>query len=107
VISRPVPPIIRPVGAGALASGHVVRVTVRGHPEFSGDWVVNRRGELDIPFEGAFMAGDFTGDVFSGRIGSVLGKTPRELARIIAGRLSPFLRRSPGVTVEILGQDGG
>ena len=80
-----------PAGATAdvyqLGSGDVVTVNVYGAPEMSaGSVIVDPAGEVSLPLIGPVAAE---------------GKTTRELATIIAGRLKPRYLLNPKVSVNI------
>jgi hypothetical protein len=101
------PGTTRKIDKGLLRSGDVIRVTVSGHPEFGGEWIIDERGHLDIPDGGAFGVGELTGKGFSGKIGLVSGKKTPALEKKIAGGLSKYVKKAPQVTVEILARGRG
>ena len=79
-------------GAGArtayrLGSGDKIRVTVFGHLEMSGEFLVTGNGLVSLPFVGGMKAG---------------GLTVSELERAIVGRLAPDYLKNPRVSVEVL-----
>ncbi len=108
--------VVRPPKTGAprttgkvetdlLQSGDVIRVTVSGHPEFGGEWIVDERGYLDIPDGGAFGVGSFSGEKFSERIGRASGMKASALEQEISSKLRTYVRKAPQVTVEISGRE--
>ncbi|MHC4914921.1 MAG: polysaccharide biosynthesis/export family protein [Planctomycetota bacterium] len=109
-VRRPVETVrrpARPVRRGVLNPGDELKVTVERHPEFSGEWLVDEDGALEIPDKGAFGIGEFTGESFAGKIGRVSGLKPAEAASKIAERLKVFLKAPPRVTVEVLARREG
>jgi len=71
-----------------LTAGDVVRLTVRGRPEFSGRVEIRADGTVALPAAGGAVP--------------AAGKTPSELASAVAGALSPrYLKRKPAVEVAV------
>jgi len=71
-----------------LGVGDKVKVDIFGHPELSGDLVVNGGGDVVLPLINAVSA---------------VGLTTHELAERITWKLKPDYLVNPRVTVELLG----
>lgn len=70
-----------------LGSGDQVKVTVFGHEDLSGEFLVDGSGSISFPLVGNINLG---------------GKTVREAERLIVGRLRPDYLINPRVSVEVL-----
>ena len=70
-----------------LGSGDQVRVTVFGHRDLSGDFLVDGTGLIALPLIGQIPVG---------------GKTARQIESAIVGKLKPDYLKNPRVSVEVL-----
>lgn len=70
-----------------LGSNDIVRVTVFGHPDLSGEFQVGSSGSIALPLVGEVSAA---------------GSSPRELEMAIANVLAPDYLKNPKVAVEVL-----
>lgn len=68
-------------------SGDKLRITVFGHDDLSGDFLVDGSGYIALPLIGKIKAGD---------------RTSREIELAIIGKLEPDYLKNPRVGVEIL-----
>jgi protein involved in polysaccharide export with SLBB domain len=70
-----------------LGSGDRVRITVFGHSDLSGEYLVDGAGVMAYPLIGAVQAG---------------GLSARELQQMLTKRLQPDYLKNPNVSVEVL-----
>lgn len=70
-----------------LGPGDKLRATVFGHPDLSGQFLVDGSGKISFPLIGDVEAG---------------GRTVRELERLIINKLKPDYLKSPNVSVDVL-----
>ena len=70
-----------------LGSGDKLRATVFGHPDLSGQFLVDGSGKISFPLIGDVEAG---------------GHTVRELEQVIVDKLKPDYLKNPNVSVEVL-----
>lgn len=71
-----------------LGTGDVVRITVFGEVDLSGEFTVDDAGAISMPLIGPVQAA---------------GKTPRELAASVVARLKEGYLRNPRVSTQIVG----
>lgn len=70
-----------------LGSGDMVRVTVFGHEDLSGEFQVSGRGNISLPLVGEIQAGE---------------RTTSELEDAIVDALRPDYLKNPRVSIEVL-----
>ena len=70
-----------------LGSGDRVRITVFGHSDLSGEYLVDGAGVMAYPLIGTVQAG---------------GLSARELQQVLTQRLQPDYLKNPNVSVEVL-----
>ena len=86
-LAGPAAPEGDPLSRYALGPGDGIRVLVFGESDLSGDFNISTNGTVALPLVGPVQAA---------------GKTPGELAGVIAQALSPDYLRDPRVSVEVL-----